>query len=805
MHPKEDNFKDVLSEHAVCSSQWQYSKGLKKEHNQHREHCIGSKALLLMLMSLCWTSQQAGDVKKNALKVLNGLVGTCVSSMGLVNITTTLLFVVQTQTLAATFADTLSFTIDSNGRIGSLAEVAAMLGPKFAKQWATFQSKSYLGWFMCSPLVSAHLFDFLLMAIWAKCHSKTCSWWSRFFCQAVTKIVHWLAKVWESTVKIQLCSVQGESDSAHALLPTLRLHTRRRRADFYNKMTLKLAEGAKQAVFNSIHRSSLWNDLDARCLLYVARAKQLLEGCQHFSCNWDPSTHSGEDTFIGMIYSWTVNIAAHMPVQVISHSYGTTTVCTEIQQLARERKLKRCAAFCHIRALLHSLKLLGIAFLTFTLPEDVMCRPLLPSETRVLHEGMWYIYNALSGACLPQLGSLGKLLFFSLKLMTMTIDQGSVGSTAMAYAMRVLCLLVHVRYDAYHRVWNDLKLALKKCKLFLWEAVLHSVLIFNLGYGPFGSSAWFPKKQEWLSAFLQDRSHTSPAFRSSCPMIAAERGVAEPHTEEQYLAMYETLKETPHILTKGPMCKLARWFSYFECLHFYSGWIAPMKLFLLHAKTTDEDFWGSIMEEDTDLSRSQAPKKTAESAAAKLSALRKKQSALKLAPDLICMQLLAKLKVIGICGNKLWTQCFDHIRMVKTPQDNLVHMAKQLQGAWQKELLELVQETCCTDWGALMRLQCPALTGDELADGLVDFLLHILGNRAISQAVMCSTPPYRHGLVMMEEPMSTQAMVSLKEVCWDGLFLVSAGRDMKGTRCRVQSLDFRVEGLIIAPNFEKAL
>eukprot|EP00969_Alexandrium_andersonii_P260471 11516099-Alexandrium_andersonii.AAC.1 len=52
-----------------------------------------------------------------------------------------------------------------------------------------------------------------------------------------------------------------------------------------------------------------------RCFACVVMRACRLEENQLFVA-WGPSTHSGENTMVAVCYSWRLNLAAHMPLQV---------------------------------------------------------------------------------------------------------------------------------------------------------------------------------------------------------------------------------------------------------------------------------------------------------------------------------------------------------------------------------------------------------------------------------------------------------------------------------------------------------
>lgn len=76
----------------------------------------------------------------------------------------------------------------------------------------------------------------------------------------------------------------------------------------------------------------------------------------------------------------------------------------------------------------------------------------------------------------------------SLPLLSVCIDQGSVGFSSMHYllfGLQANCVLVS---DPNHRSWNDLKHSIKQSGL--WECAVAPGVAMNVGFGPFEGQAW---------------------------------------------------------------------------------------------------------------------------------------------------------------------------------------------------------------------------------------------------------------------------------------------------------------------------
>lgn len=88
--------------------------------------------------------------------------------------------------------------------------------------------------------------------------------------------------------------------------------------------------------------------------------------------------------------------------------------------------------------------------------------------------------------------------FVSKPVLTMCIDQGSVGWSGAHYLMYKLKLRVLLLADPSHRAWRDARLAVSRAGL--WDSVVLLGVPFGLNYGPFSQAAWFRQSQEAAKA-----------------------------------------------------------------------------------------------------------------------------------------------------------------------------------------------------------------------------------------------------------------------------------------------------------------
>ena len=151
-------------------------------------------------------------------------------------------------------------------------------------------------------------------------------------------------------------------------------------------------------------------------------------------------------------------------------------------ELGQARKLTRLEGYREVKGLSSSLEGVGLSLKDFFVPEGLVLRPLAPHELRIQGPGgRWYIQNEKTGETKPEapedfdFGALPALISIS--------DQGPANTAALNYLMfSSKALLLWSLWDPYHRAWNDLKLALKRCAGDGWRTVLELTLVANMNY-----------------------------------------------------------------------------------------------------------------------------------------------------------------------------------------------------------------------------------------------------------------------------------------------------------------------------------
>ena len=137
----------------------------------------------------------------------------------------------------------------------------------------------------------------------------------------------------------------------------------------------------------------------------------------------------------------------------------------EIAVLAAKRRLERDAAFRQLQSLSHQISLLTRGRLTldsFKLDCAVRLQPVAAGEVRIVQTGPDEVTSV--AAIVSPNQPLQRVLpedFQDSALLVVGLDQGSIGAAGMAFAINKLGLSLSCRFDKFHRIVRDIKLALK--------------------------------------------------------------------------------------------------------------------------------------------------------------------------------------------------------------------------------------------------------------------------------------------------------------------------------------------------------
>ena len=389
-------------------------------------------------------------------------------------------------------------------------------------------------------------------------------------------------------------------------------------------------------------------------------------GVKQVSCCWDPSTYGGQETFVGMVYSAGLDLATYLLVQPLRRLL-IAELDDELKEPGRKGKLTRVEGYVEVRALSNALKNLGLALPEFAVPQGLHLQPLKAGEMRVQVEGRWFIVNQAAQTAMPQVPE--GLNMADLPLLVSVSDQGPNNMAALNYLQfsdnAILCTCL---FDCFHRAWNDIKLACKKASSYPWRTILELTLVYNLPYGPFGSGTWFGRKQDCLQDFLSQHSARSPLFQEHLPLICRELGINEPQNLPEQQDLFDRLGSLNSFLTKGPLVKLMRWFSFFESATFYSGelWATKMVLASSSAQKSDEEEEGPGVTEAQVSQNREDPRK-------ELAQLKKTKGTWKLAPQLITARNIDLQRMLLTVCRSTWKHHAGRARDLKSPEQILTY------------------------------------------------------------------------------------------------------------------------------------
>ena len=211
------------------------------------------------------------------------------------------------------------------------------------------------------------------------------------------------------------------------------------------------------------------------------------QGHTQFAVAWDPS--GSVNVAIIQSPQRDDNYSAYLPIQEIEHlTIGQTH--DDYKALLANKEAERTDSFAEMRSLsnaIHSIKPGGLS--NFLCPAGLLARPVGPTEVRIqLEDGSWAYYATVQNTCMPEC-SLSDEELFDISFLISTSDRGPLPTSSMNFVVCKLGALVLQRPDENHQKWGDVKAASQKSRCKIWRTILGSTLVYNLNYGPFGSSA----------------------------------------------------------------------------------------------------------------------------------------------------------------------------------------------------------------------------------------------------------------------------------------------------------------------------
>lgn len=151
------------------------------------------------------------------------------------------------------------------------------------------------------------------------------------------------------------------------------------------------------------------------------------------------------------------------------------------------------------------------------------------------------------------------------KFLFICMDEEGKQWSSMNYMKNKLLLCVSGLRDPFHRAFNDASLAVKHSGL--WATYLHSLLIYNIAWGPWQKCAWWSALKEQASDLAANLGCDDPLLLAMWDKILIDRGHVLDQPEDirgpaARAAFVRELQYSRAFATKGDKCSISRWHSW---------------------------------------------------------------------------------------------------------------------------------------------------------------------------------------------------------------------------------------------------
>ena len=399
---------------------------------------------------------------------------------------------------------------------------------------------------------------------------------------------------------------------------------------------------------------------------------------------------------------------------------------------------------------------LGIDITEFACPPGLLARPLKSSEARVMAaDGRFYLVDTKKNQCLAEIDTSVSLS--KIKILISISDQGPMNMSSLNFmlysehAHMMLCL-----WDPYHRAWNDVKSAAKRARGGVWKAILELVCLFNLNYGPWGSGQWWYTKRALLEELLASTTLQSEVWIRYEELICHERRQPVPTDEKDRLDLLNSLGGIQNCVIKGPLVKLMRWFSLFECCLFWKNDFFATRL-VLEQQSGHADMSQGGEEED----EPEVDQQKAKNAKDELAALKKRKGTFKIAPSLINNKNMSIKEILLSVCRSTW-KCFsERASTMKSPADimnmNVQYVGK---GDWKLELVGMVDASLWRE-ETIQHLLPEWSLHESTVSWHASFLECLLNSRSMSLTSTFCLPPLRYCHILSEDTQQKESAQAL--------------------------------------------
>ena len=745
-----EGLQETLREFGVPPGDLSY-KGVGHQHTEMEpwsDHTLTSRALLTFLFYQVKHRRLSCDDKAAAMSFLNKLVASIIESAGTRPPPVGLCVLDGEGVLHRV---EVSFT--TQGVTNDWCNLAG-LSPAAKDLWSKLQDQPWCSLRITSSFDSSTLQDVLFFLCYLVAHPKEvlskCNLFEDVCKPVLPDLLLWLGKIMDDNAKhlatqplqdLPLLMTKGGRHKRKAdqvnkfiLLDKLKQHKncRKRVASTHTSLTAK-------------HSDLVEREAHMTVVLYNEKvAKAFANGPRQFSTSWDPSTYGGKNTLVSTLYSPATDTVAYMPNQQLRRMLMSDLQDSFIED-ARASKLGTLEGYSELRCLSHALLCAaGCSIMDFRTPAELLARPLQQGEVRIFWNGAWYI--AGPGDELPRPEIPASLVLKDLPSLCSISDQGPSNTASLNFLMYSgERLMMQVQYDWFHRGWNDVKLSAKKSLGYPWKSILQLVLLFNINYSPFGSSAFFYKNQDVLENFMSTRTRADPTFQSFIPDICRERRQREPESPEEEEQLFKSLAYMSNFQKKGGLVKLMRWMSFFEVAMEWRGDMWGTKLVLQSDQHRNGEDGPGELPKQLQQQQPEQPNAAQDKADAQreLNELKRAQGVWGLAPKMVTQKSVATLDMLLIVTKATWKLHAERARNVVNPQQVLEHnVASSMKMFWAYELEEMVANSLW-DKQELRHMYPDTQDNDQLLAHHCDYFHNLLCTRATSLAAAYTLPPMR--------------------------------------------------------------
>ena len=343
-------------------------------------------------------------------------------------------------------------------------------------------------------------------------------------------------------------------------------------------------------------------------------------------------------------------------------------------------------------------------------------------------------------------------------VLNLTLDHCTVGSSG-AYYLLSQQYLLHVSFDWFHELWNNVKNAAKRTqKGCIWHAILGFMVIANYNHGPFRSGAWFQEKKELLKLYMATHTAHSTDFQEVVAKIAKDFGNMPCQTAEEQSQVFEHMRALRSFNEKGPTLKLQRWGSINEAWQWYEPELRASKL-VLSASSHGRD------------AAHAAPLQAGSGEVFDIGNMKKTLGTVELVPKLLTEELFCHMRIFSTVTAPIWTAHGSRAMYVKTPKLGLISAMADARGGWQTLLRKTVHASLFHHGNlGYMGFAADCVFDDgQLAAKVFDFLCGFLNARSQSQVLAISSFPEATVLALSETPGEATATLQKMRAAWETL------------------------------------